>query len=84
MGTAPGYVGASVTTTSPGSTSVLHTRSITCWPPLVTSSSSGSISIPSARITCAMQSLTSARPSVGPYWSARAHDCIATEFISDA
>ena len=73
---APGYVGASATTTSPGSISVLQTRSITCWPPVVTSSSSVSISIPSAAITCAMQALTRANPSVGPYWSARAHDSL--------
>ena len=84
MGTAPGYVGASVTTTSPGSSSVLQTRSITCWPPVVTSSSSWSISISSASITSAMQRLTSSSPSVGLYWSARAHDSAATVLITDA
>ena len=56
--------------TSPGSISVLQTRSITCWPPVVTSRSSGSTSMPSAAITSTMQSLTPSRPSVGPYWSA--------------
>ena len=83
-GTAPGYVGASAITTSPGSISVLHTRSITCWPPVVTSRSSGSTCMPSAAITCAMQSLTSSRPSVGPYWSARADASTATRAISAA
>src|SRR5919112_813612 len=59
-------------TTSPGSISVLHTRSITCWPPAVTSRSSISTCMPSAAITCAMHSLTSSSPSVGPYCSSRA------------
>ena len=71
-GTAPGYVGPSATTTSPGSTSVLHTRSMTCWPPVVTSTSSDSTIVPSAAMTSAMQLLTAANPSVGPYWSALA------------
>ncbi len=34
--------------------------------------SSGSGSIPSARITSRMHSFVSAKPSVGPYWSASA------------
>ena len=38
----------------------------------------------SAAITSAMQRLTSVRPSVGPYWSARAHELAATVLISDA
>ena len=84
VGIAPGYVGASQTTTSPGSSSVLQTRSITCWPPVVTSSSSSSTSIASARITSAMQCLTTESPSVGPYCSARAQELAATALISDA
>ena len=40
--------------------------------------------MPSAAITSPMQSLTSSMPSVGPYWSARAHDCAATEPIRAA
>src|SRR3954449_8083951 len=84
VGTAPGYVGASATTTSPGSSSVLHTRSMTCWPPVVTSTSSGSIAIPSAAITCTMQALQSSSPSVGPYWSAAAALSAATWAISAA
>ena len=73
-----------MTTTSPGSSSVLQTRSITCWPPVVTSTSSGSIVISSAAITLAMHSLISDSPSVGPYWSAREHDSAATVPISAA
>ena len=45
---------------------------MTCWPPVVTSMSSASTSMPSAAITSTMQSLTSSMPSVGPYCSARA------------
>ena len=77
-------MGASATTTSPGSISVLQTRSITCWPPVVTSSSSVSTCIPSAAITVAMHSLTSSAPSVGPYWSACADESTATRAISAA
>jgi hypothetical protein len=55
----------------------LATRSITCWPPVVTIVSSRSSGIPSAAITSAMQSFVSSRPSVGPYWSASAHDSAA-------
>ena len=51
---------------------------------MVTSTSSVSTSIPSAAITSAMHSLTRAKPSVGPYWSARAHDSPATVLISAA
>jgi hypothetical protein len=61
-------------TTSPGSTSVFVTRSIACWPPVVTITSSGSGSMPSARITSRMHSFVSAKPSVGPYCSACAED----------
>ena len=43
-----------------------------------------SISMPSAAITRAMHSLTRAKPSVGPYCSARAHDSLAMVFISAA
>ena len=65
-------------TMSPGSISVLHTRSMTCWPPVVTSTSSGSIVVPSSAITSAMQLLRTARPSVGPYCSERAVESTAT------
>src|SRR4051795_6784198 len=51
---------------------VLQTRSMTCWPPLVTSTSAGSMAMPSAAMTCSMQPATAAMPSVGPYWRARA------------
>ena len=71
-------------TTSPGSTSVLQTRSIACWPPVVTITSSGSGSIPSAPITWRMQSLVSSKPSVGPYWSASAADSWAIRVICAA
>ena len=54
--------------------SVFVTRSITCCPPVVTSTSSVSTRMPSAAITSAMQSFVSSRPSVGPYWRAFAHD----------
>ncbi len=57
---------------------------MTCWPPAVTSTSSVSISMPSAAITWAMQSLRRAKPSVGPYWSARAQFSTATVPISAA
>ncbi len=64
-------------TGSPGSISVLQIRSIACWPPVVTITSSGSGAIPSARITSRMQALVSSKPSVGPYWSASAEDSCA-------
>ena len=57
---------------------------MTCWPPLVTSSSSGSTDIPSASITCTMQAFSSSSPSVGPYWSAAAALSTATCAISAA
>ena len=77
-------MGASATITSPGSISVLHTRSITCWPPVVTITSDGSTSVPSCAITSTMQPTVAAIPSVGPYWSARAVDSAATSAISFA
>ncbi len=64
--------------------SVLQTRSITCWPPVVTTRSSESTFIPSAAMTSAMQSLVSSRPSVGPYWSALAQDSAAMRFVTAA
>ncbi len=64
-------------TTSPGSTSVFATRSIACWPPVVTMMSSVSGCMPSAAITSAMHSRVRAKPSVGPYWSASAEDSCA-------
>ena len=70
-------MGASEITTSPGSISVFVTRSITCWPPVVTITSSGSACMPSAPITAAMRSLVSGSPSVGPYCRALAHDSAA-------
>jgi hypothetical protein len=70
--------------TSPGSISVFVTRSITCWPPVVTTTSAVSIAIPSAAITSAMQFLVSPRPSVGPYWSALAHDSSAIRAVTAA
>ncbi len=70
--------------TSPGSISVLVTRSITCWPPVVTTMSPVSTCMPSAAITSAMQSLVSWRPSVGPYWSALAHDSSAIRAVTAA
>ena len=45
---------------------------MTCCPPVVTSSSSGSTAVPSAAMTSTMQSLSAASPSVGPYCRARA------------
>jgi hypothetical protein len=63
---------------SPGSMRVLQTRSITCWPPVVTSTSSGSTIVPSSAITSAMQLLSTVRPSVGPYCSDRAVESTAT------
>ena len=77
-------MGASATITSPGSISVLQTRSITCWPPVVTITFAGSTSVPSAAITSTMQSTVAAIPSVGPYCSARAVDSAATCAISFA
>ena len=70
--------------TSPGSIRVLVTRSITCWPPVVTITSSGSTRMPSAAITAAMQSLVSGSPSVGPYWRALAHDSAAMRWVTAA
>src|ERR671931_2756711 len=84
VGTAPGYVGASATTTSSGSTSVLQTRSMTCWPPVVTSTSSGSTTVSSAAMTSAMHALVAAMPSVGAYWSARAAPVAAIFDVSAA
>ena len=83
-GTAPGYVGASATITSPGSMNARQTRSITCWPPVVTIRSSVSTTVPSAAITCTMHLRTSSSPSVGPYWSAAALESTATRDISAA
>ena len=80
----PGRSGPSAITTSPGSISVLVTRSITCWPPVVTIMSSGSTRMSSAAITSAMQALVSSRPSVGPYWSALAHDSSAIRVVTAA
>ena len=80
----PGRSGASQITTSPGSTSVFVTRSITCWPPVVTTMSSGSARMPSAAITSAIRCLVSSKPSVGPYWSALAHDSRAIWSVSAA
>ena len=68
--------------TSPGSIRILQTRSIACWPPLVARIASGSTVIPSASITRAIASRTSARPSVGPYCSALATESVATRLIS--
>ncbi len=45
---------------------------MTCWPPVVISRSSASTRMPSAAMTSRTHSLTSARPSVGPYCSAAA------------
>ncbi len=83
-GTAPGYVGASATTTSPGSRNARQTRSITCWPPVVIIRSSVSTAVPSAAITWTMQRLTSSSPSVGPYCRAAALESTATRDISAA
>ena len=71
-------------TTSPGSISALHIRSIACWPPVVTTMSSGSGSMPSAAMTWRMHSLVEAKPSVGPYWSASADDSCAIFVICRA
>ena len=46
--------------------------------------SSGSGSIPSARITSRMHSLVRLKPSVGPYWSASADDSCAIRVICAA
>ena len=43
-----------------------------CWPPLVTMMSSTRVRAPSWAITWTIRSRSSARPSVGPYWSAAA------------
>ena len=48
---------------------------------MVTIRSSGSGLIPSAAITSAIQALVSAKPSVGPYWSASADDSCAIRVI---
>ena len=64
--------------TSPGSISVLQTRSMTCWPPVVTSTSSASTIVPSSAMTSAMQRFSTVRPSVGPYCSERAVESTAT------
>ena len=70
--------------TSPGSISVLQTRSMTCWPPVVMSSSSVPTSMPSSAMTRTMHSLSSSMPSVGPYWSALAEASAATRAMSAA
>jgi hypothetical protein len=54
---------------------------MTCWPPVVTSTSSGSISVPSSAMTSAMQPLSTASPSVGPYCSERAVESTATRLM---
>ncbi len=59
----------------------MQSRSIACWPPVVTIMSSVSASIPSAAITAVMHSLVSSKPSVGPYWSASAADSWAIRVI---
>ena len=46
--------------------------------------SAGSARIPSAAITSRMQVLVSSRPSVGPYWSALAHDSSAIRAVTAA
>ena len=46
--------------------------------------SSRSARMPSASITAAMQSLVSSSPSVGPYWSAFAHDSAAIRWATAA
>ena len=51
---------------------------------MVTRSSAGSISIPSAAITLTMHSFSGSRPSVGPYCSAAAEESTATRAISAA
>ncbi len=48
---------------------------------MVTITSSGSGSIPSAPITWRMQSLVSSKPSVGPYWRASAAESWAIRVI---
>jgi hypothetical protein len=57
---------------------------MTCWPPVVTIISSGSACMPSSAITSSMHAFSSCRPSVGPYWSARAHDSVATRVAAAA
>ena len=69
----------------PGSISVLQTRSITCWPPVVTSRSSGSTSMPSAAITSTMQCLDARRgPRSARTGAPRRSDSTATRAISAA
>ena len=63
---------------------VLQTRSITCWPPVVTMISEASTAVPSAAITSTMHCAVAAMPSVGPYCSARAVESAATRDISFA
>ena len=50
---------------------------MTCWPPVVTTMSSGSTCMSSAAITSRMHSIAPGMPSVGPYWSALAQDSFA-------
>jgi hypothetical protein len=57
---------------------------MTCWPPVVTSTSSGSTRMSSLAMTSTMQALTAAMPSVGAYWRARAVEPAATRLISPA
>ena len=57
---------------------------MTCCPPVVTITSEGSTSVPSAAITSTMHSPATAIPSVGPYWSALAVDSTATWLMSFA
>ena len=56
-------------------------RSIACWPPVVTITSSGSGAIPSAAITPRIAAFIASKPSVGPYWSASADDSWAIRVI---
>src|SRR3954465_5129139 len=60
----------------------LQTRSMTCWPPVVTSTSCGSTCVPSSAMTSTIASRAARLPSVGPYCSARAEDSAATPLIS--
>ncbi len=57
---------------------------MTCWPPVVTSTSSGSTGVSSAAITSAMHSFVCAIPSVGAYCSARAAPVAAILAVSAA
>ena len=81
-GTAPGYVGPSARTASPGSTSTRQSRSSACWPPVVTISSAAPTSVPSSAIRSAIAWRSSSRPSVGPYWSARGPSFAVTSSTS--